>query len=767
MTCVIALSLGQAALRLAGAKEWNWLAPPVGISAAMLIAVAADHVPGGCTTVAVVLGLLAIAAVVWCGRLAVQRPTPAALLAVAPVVALVLVPFLAVGHAGILGVGFNNDMSAHMAIAEAYLEHTVGSVAPPDYPLGPHALVAVLAEGLGVRVDQAFAGWTMALPVLSAWTALALLLRRSWPAQVATATIVALPFLVAAYYGEGAFKEVLQAGLVLATAVVFSGCGPRLGRGRWVPLALLLGGILSVYSVAGLPWPLAFGGLWLTVLAVLQWRRAGIGSLVAPVKRELPALGIGLAVLLVSIVPQLPRIWRFVTLDQAANIAKNDIGNLAGPLPGWEAFGVWNTPDFRLPASPAFTGGMWTAFAVALVLLGAIWLLRRGRWMLPLAAVAAMLIWVVSAQTQSPYVAAKALVIASPLLLAVAAVPLSEQLPERLWRSLPSAFRVVPGQPLAWGVAAVFVAVLFFRVGLSDVQALRASPVGPTGHADELRALRPLLHDQPTLFLGNDDFIRWELAGVPVRAPVIGFEELPIRPRKEWSYEKAHDFDTLSAATVNSFDWIITTRDAAGSAPPAGLRFVRATPNFVLWQRVRKVQPRSILAEGDMPGAVLDCQSPVGRAVLRGRGVAAVRPEPVAMPGPLLAPGASGSVQLPLAPGRWQLEAAYVSRLPIEVAAPGLQSTLMANLDRPGPRWPIGRITVRGGQPTIVTFTVSDPLLAPAEATAQLVSVVATRDVPERLVPVRRACGRYVDWYRGSAASASRASAAAGPTTTS
>lgn len=749
VTCVISLFLGQAALRLAGAREWNWLAPAVGISIAMLIAVPALWIPGGCATLAGLLAALTVAAIFWCGRVAAQRPPISALLAAAPVLVLVLVPFLAAGHAGILGVGFNNDMSAHMAIAEGYLAQAVGSVAPPDYPLGPHAMVAVLAEGLGIRVDQAFAGWSMALPVLSAWTALTLVRRASWAGKMATATVVGAPFLIAAYYGQGAFKEVLQACFVLACAAVFCGCGPKLGRGRWVPLALLLGGVLSVYSVAGLPWPFAFGGLWLLVTAALQVRRGGVGSLKAPAIRELPAIGIGLGVLIASIIPQLPRIYRFVTLDQAASISKDDIGNLAGPLPGWEAFGVWNTPDFRLPASPAFTGGMWTAFALALVILGAVWLVRRGRWMLPLAAAGSMLIWAVSTQTQSPYVAAKALVIASPLLLAVAIVPLAELLPTRLMRSISSAFRHAPGQPLPWSVAAILVVVLFLRVGISDVQALRASPVGPTDHADELRMLRPFLHDQPTLFLGNDDFIHWELAGVPVHAPVVGLEELPIRPQKEWTYEKAHDFDTVDAATLNTFDWIISTRDAAGSAPPAGVRFVRTTPNYVLWHRVRKVEPRSILAEGEMAGAVLDCRTPTGRAVLRGGGVAAVRAAPVVAPGLTIAPGGSDSVSLDLAPGRWELEASYVSRLPIMVTAPGLRRTVPASLDRPGPRWPLGEVTVRGHQPTQIGFSLEDPLLVPASATATLTAITATRRAPERIVSVGRACGRYVDWYRG------------------
>ena len=531
-TCVISLFLGQAALRLAGAREWSWLAPPVGISVAMLIATAAIDMPGGTATVAVLLGALTLTAIVWCMRDPAQRPPLSGLLAAAPVMLMVLVPFLAVGHDGILGTSFNNDMAPHMLIAEHYLSPAaIADVSPPGYPIAPHGMVALISEGFGMRVDHAFSGWSMALPLLSAWTALALAPRASWPRRALTATVVGMPFLVAAYYGQGAFKEVLQACLVLASALFFAGYGPKLGRGRWVPLALILGGIVGVYSVPGLPWALLFGGLWLTVTVALRIRRGGTGGLVAEAVREVPALAIGLAVFLISLIPQASRIWTFSEDSGGTGLVPGDaLGNLAGPLPVWEAFGVWNTADFRLPASPAFTGGISTAFVVALVLLGVVWAVRRGRWMLPLAAGGALLIWAVSDQTQSPYVTAKALVIASPLLLALVVLPLVEQAPDRPPRPISSLFRRAPGQWLSWGLAAILALALFLRVAESDVEALRVSPVGPTDHIEELRDLRPTLDGQPTLFLGNDDYIRWELAGVPVSAPVIGFEELPIRP---------------------------------------------------------------------------------------------------------------------------------------------------------------------------------------------------------------------------------------------
>ena len=74
VTCFAALFLGQAALRLAGAREWSWLAPMVGLSVALLLAAPTTHVPGRATTMAVLLALLALAAAVWCLRSPSHRP---------------------------------------------------------------------------------------------------------------------------------------------------------------------------------------------------------------------------------------------------------------------------------------------------------------------------------------------------------------------------------------------------------------------------------------------------------------------------------------------------------------------------------------------------------------------------------------------------------------------------------------------------------------------------------------------------------------------
>jgi hypothetical protein len=765
VVCLASLFVGQAILRLSGAREWSWLAPMVGFAALMLIGSPGVDVPGRATTMSIVLAVITVAAIVWCMSSASHRPPLGGLLTAVPVVILVLLPFLAAGRAGILGVNLDNDMAAHMVFAETYLSEAVENLHPRFYdlyPFGPHAVAGILARGLHQRVDHTFTGLTMAIPVLTAWTVLGLVRRSSWWKQAVAATVISMPFLVAGYYGQGSFKELIQTGLVLATVIYFAGEGPPLGRGRWVPLAVLVGGMISVYSETGVAWPVVIGGLWLLLVTVRHLRERGTAGIAPEVLAELPAIGIGLAVLILSLLPQVSRIHNFFTANSGANgiiVPKSVLGNLVAPLPGWEGFGYWNIADYRLPAAPAFTAGMWIALIFALVLFGAWRLCRQGRWMLPLSAAGSMVIWRVSMHSQSPYVVAKALVIASPLLLMLAVLPLLEQIPDRpprpgWWRrervggSVRSIYSAVPGQPLSYGLATALVAVLFVLVGVSDVRALRASPVGPTGHVDQLREIRPLLGDHRTLFLGNDDFVKWELPGVPVVAPIFGAKERLFRPGKHWEEGEPLDFDAVDAETLDSIVYVITTRDAAGSQPPPQMHLVASAAAYQLWRRVGQVQERSILAEGGEPGAVLDCGSRRGRKIVRAGGVAAVRPAPVVVPGAALAPGGTVTLALPLVKGEWTLEASYTSGLPITVTGSGLDATLGANLDRLGPRWPFGKLVIGDKETVELTFTVGDTLFAPNLPITNLASITATPKARERVVPIAQACGRYVDWYR-------------------
>jgi hypothetical protein len=741
-TGFVALFLGQAALRLAGAREWSWLAPMVGLSVAMLLAAPTTHVPGRVTTMAILVTLLALAAAVWCLRSPPHRPPLTDLLAALPVVFLVMIPFLAAGRGGILGVTVNNDMTVHLAFVEGFLHPAVAEVypLPTDYPLGPHAMAAMLSRGLGISPDLAFSGWTMAIPVITAWTVLAAARNAAWYGKAIAATVVALPYLVAAYYGQGSFKEVAQAGLVLAVVLCLAGCGPQLGRGRWIPLALLVGGVVSAYSPAGLVWVAAAFGLWLggqLVIAVAQGR---LRELPGVLRRELPALGIAAAALAVLLIAQASRLYEFVAGREGTGISTSDIGNLVARLPGWEGLGIWDSPDYRLMATPAYVGGHWSWFVVALLAFGTYWAVRRGRWLLPLAAIAGLLIWKYSDRSQSIYVAGKALVIVSPLLLLVAMFPLLDR-EERPWPRRPR---------FVWLLVPLLSVVLLVQVVISDKRALKFSPVGPTAHARQLKSFYPYIAGRNTLFLGEDEFNIWELAGSHFRPIALGpVPQVELRPEKEWEWGDAADFDSVPASTLNEFDWFITTRDAAGSEPPAQIRLVRSTEAFQLWQRTGKVAEHSILNEGQWPGAVLRCGSPEGREILARGGVAAIRRQPIAVEAPHTIPGGTVSAQMILPAGSWALESPYTSRMPVTVTGPGLERNLPGNLDRPGPRLPIGQVTVPQRQKVTLTFEVDDNWFVPQSAIALFRYVVATpAGERDRIVPVAQACGEYVDWYR-------------------
>ena len=113
-------------------------------------------------------------------------------------------------------------MAYHLLIAD-WLNTRVGDMPVlihQGYPVGPHALVAGLSEGLGTGLVEAFAGLTLAIPVLTALVAFEALRGVRPAARVVAAVLVALPYLVAAYLAQEAFKEPIEALFLLSFALL-------------------------------------------------------------------------------------------------------------------------------------------------------------------------------------------------------------------------------------------------------------------------------------------------------------------------------------------------------------------------------------------------------------------------------------------------------------------------------------------------------------------------------------------------------------------
>ena len=82
-----------------------------------------------------------------------------------------------------------------------------------------------------------------------------------------------------------------------------------------------------------------------------------------------------------------------------------------------------------------------------------------------------------------------------------------------------------------------------------------------------------------------------------------------------------------------------------------------------------------------------------------------------------------------------------------ELRARGASLPFVATLDRIGNRWRLGELRHPGGRLELETRAAGLPFGARNQQTSiHELSLVRT-DVPRELVPLRRACGRYVDWY--------------------
>ena len=219
-----------------------------------------------------------------------------------------------------------------------------------------------------------------------------------------------------------------------------------------------------------------------------------------------------------------------------------------------------------------------------------------------------------------------------------------------------------------------------------------------------------------------------------------------------------------------------STASATSSRRPAGpprwsrSRFqeVERTDDYVLYERTGSTGKRRTLDEGTAPGAVLDCDTPEGRAVAKGKGTAIVwNIPPVIAEADGWQPSDSPSRRRPhrrrnskIPEGGPLADLARVRQPP---AAPRHRAPTSASTRRSPPtstsaarrrpsRSPRSRSTARPtrrSRSSRMRPTCSGGVLrAPNEA--HLRSLTATPLDPGAIqrVQVRQTCGKYVDWYR-------------------
>lgn len=759
VVCVLSVVIGGGLTKVLDRdSRWSWLGPAAGLAVLVCVAPIAVRLPGYSTVALGMLGALALASVP--GLRGLDRSTVVTGGVVATLsLALASLPFLAAERVGVLGVLDNADLAGHLILADG-LAH--GDSSPPSpyaeasYPRGPHSLVAALTA-MGVDAREAFLGLLLAVPVLTALTALALLRDLPRARAIAAATLCGLPYLGAAWLTQSAFKEPMMALLLLAFTVAVReriDLDRRGGRTLVLPVLLAVAAV-PTYGYAGPLWPLAVVAP-LALVAVVRGRRAALR-----LGRRFLLYAAGALVLVLVIGLSDPERVRD-SLDAAAAIGGDESrgGNILLPIRPFTVLGVWPAADFRddsLPFAPVLV-----ALSLVGAALAALWWVRRRESTVLAAVAGCFAVYVASRPTVTPYFDAKPLVIMAPLLmLFVLRALLEPNGPRGTIEHGPWALARRGARPaiaLGFMVAAAWSTALI----------LRSAPVATAARANELAELRPRLEGRRTLFLGQDDYVFWELRGARVATidSYVGDSQVRFSVRSDNPLLPGEpvEFDSLDRGNLDRFEVIVSPRGAYASIPPRNWRPVATTPSFVMWERRGRTANREIVPGEAGGGATLDCDDATGGQIATRSGFAAVRERPVlgpasqwrspgrrsaANPGELtpLEAGRTASQTLVLPPGRFQLSLQYVSPVALSVSAPGMKRReLPASLEGSTPHWPAGTLSGGGGSvPIEVRADDGSPVGHGTEAL--LGAIAAVRPEHPRTVPLRQACGRWTDWF--------------------
>ncbi|MGV1047513.1 MAG: hypothetical protein ACOYD4_03165 [Solirubrobacterales bacterium] len=570
--CGASLAIGQAAIGLCGQRRWSWLSPAVGLALLMAICWATVRLPGDGVVSAIVVVVLVAASVgyLW-GRLEGGGEALRAGWPVAPVALLAAsLPFAVEGHFGILGTSFNPDMSQHLLATARLADGHSSQLLHQGYPLGPHSLVVALDKGLGVGLVQGFSGLSVAILVLAPLTALAAFRELGFLARSAGALVVGLAYVFVSYFAQGAFKEIIEALLVLAFALALreaTSPGWRDLGLRFVPAALLAVGAVYAYSFPGLIWLLGAFVIWVAAELALKRRR--------PAPRP---LALGLLVFAVLVAPEIGRMvdfHNFETFDPDGP----GLGNLFGQVSPFAALGIWPSGDFRLApgdgAVPAVGYYLGAAFGSVLLIYGAYRCWRRRETAVLSALAAAALAYLAARGGGTAYTAAKAIEVASPLVALTVLLPLLSDLGHSPLAARSTDHTGVWSRHRATLAAALFV----LAAAVCSALALANAPVGPTSYSPALTGLRPLVANDSTLVLASPElladqhgtpYIAWELRGGRVCIAAEG------------------ELDSLTHGVR-----FVVTRGSAGEPPFPRLKVRKVAPPYVLWEATGPVAAES------------------------------------------------------------------------------------------------------------------------------------------------------------------------------
>src|SRR5207248_8082847 len=139
------------------------------------------------------------------------------------------------------------------------------------------------------------------------------------------------------------------------------------------------------------------------------------------------------------------------------------------------------------------------------------------------------------------------------------------------------------------------------------LELLRDGPVVAPAHARELAQLRRLIGGSPTLFLGADDFVHWELRGARIATPPQPLYTTTVVPLRRTKAQQdpglrklrgptttrnrfaglwlGFDFDSIPTNVLDRFTFAILRHSSYQSAPLPNWRLVAKTGSYGRWRR--------------------------------------------------------------------------------------------------------------------------------------------------------------------------------------
>ena len=753
------LLIGRSVMLACGHREWTWAEPAVGYATMVAIAGLLARIPGQDVTLTVALFVLAGVGLYSVFRLgsSVLPHSAGFWIAAAISLAMVSIPFVITGFWGLLGMGYNNDLGLHLAWTQ-WLAGGFGTEPGGGYPLGPHGLVAGLSNLPLIDLGPAFIGQIMALPILLTMTGYGAMSSLVGWRRILAAVLIGLPYLIASFYAQAAFKEIAMALFLVAFVMLLPSTKP-LPTGRRdrillvAPFAVLTAGMIFTFSFPGLAFVIAILAVWVVSDPDVR-HRLRPRNLVRVIARPVVALSLVAAVALLSALA----FWSpFGFGDSFSEVSAS---STFGPVSPVEALGVWLSPDYRLdseidtplPGLMAVVGLLGLAASIY-------WWSRRPRSPWPMSLIALAGFYLVSLPWVGDYSLAKALTIAAPVAMIVILTALLDR---------PFEGRRPGG--LAWGA----LATVFIGLALaSSLLVLRDTSVGPSSRYAELGGIADRLGEREVLFGDQDRFGPYFLPNSKVAVPLPEFPDPTVtaHPRKPFRGpfgESAIDFDSFDRQTLQNYRFVLTTSAAWTSLAPSSFVEEARTPSWTLWRRTSPARYRPILNEKAMAAKLVDCSGPGGRYYSGLEGVATVKPETVIGEKEDWSPDSSPKVgqtatsTLRLGKGEWRVSIQYSSPFEATLSAPGYRRDLMASLNGQrlanfpvgsiGQFWPAGVIEITKPGPVRFEFEAEEPTLLQKLTgygrRASLGRIALTRNEPHARVPMSEICGKWVDYFR-------------------